>query len=125
MITRGDFFSCGHSNSLCQPIKPRRVLGLITLGEKRSAQPYSANDYALLDAIGEQIARRIEREEIRTQINEQSKAPLVTLARLEAEIKKQQSLNATPSIEAMPPAPDNNQNNEITNPTDVEKPPWI
>ena len=102
--------------------KDRRGLGLITLGEKRAAQPYSTNDYALLNAIGEQIARRLEREEIRLQINQQSKAPLATLARLEAESKKQQPLKATPSVAPETSAPDDN---EIANPTEEEKPLWI
>ena len=105
--------------------KDRRVLGLITLGEKRSAQPYSANDYMLLDAIGEQIARRIEREEIRTQINEQAKAPLATLARLEAERQAQPPQQIKPLLEAEPPAPDNIQKTENTNPTEDEKSLWI
>ncbi len=104
--------------------KDRRVLGLITLGEKRSAQPYSANDYVLLDAIGEQIARRIEREEIRTQINEQSKAPLATLARLEAERKTPPPLEATPAVTAEQPVPEN-QSPATNQPTEDEKPLWI
>lgn len=103
--------------------KDRRVLGLITLGEKRSAQPYSANDYVLLSAIGEQIAQRLEREEIRIKVNEQSKAPLATLARLEAERKKQPPLEAKPSLPAVSPAPDNNH--KITSPTEDEKSLWI
>ncbi len=102
--------------------KDRRVLGLITLGEKRVSQPYSVNDYALLDAIGEHLARRIERDEIRNQVNQQSNAPLATLARLEAEIKQQPPLKITSSVAVEFDAPDQSHS---TSPTDEEKPLWI
>jgi hypothetical protein len=104
--------------------KDRRVLGLITLGEKRVSHPYSANDYALLDAIGEHLARRIEREEIRNQVNQQSNAPLATLARLEAEIKQQPPLKMTSSATTPRYAPDDPQTTN-TPPIEEEKPSWI
>lgn len=100
--------------------KDRRVLGLITLGEKRSAQAYSANDYMLLDAIGEHLARRLEREEIRTRIQQQSKAPLATLARLEAERAK--PAPATPEELTEAPVPDSHATPQ---PIEDEKSLWI
>ncbi len=102
--------------------KDRRVLGLITLGEKRFVQSYSAHDCALLNAIGEQIARRLEREEIRLQMNQQSKVPLATLARLEAEMTKPQAPESTVEEEAL--TPDNYANHETANASE-EKPSWI
>lgn len=106
--------------------KDRRVLGLITLGEKRSAQAYSANDFVLLDAIGKQLARRLEREEIRTQIQQQSKAPLATLARLEAERKKLAPAQTTPAAPAESPATNNHATNQPTiQPIEDETSPWI
>lgn len=100
--------------------KDRRVLGLITLGEKRSALAYSANDYVLLNAIGGHLARRLEREEIRTQIQLQSNAPLATLARLEAERNK--PAPATPAELAEEPAPNSQA---TTQPIEDEKSLWI
>jgi hypothetical protein len=104
--------------------KDQRVLGLITLGEKRLSQPYTASDYALLDAIGEHLARRIEREEIRNQVNQQSNAPLATLARLEAEIKQQPPRQLPTSATSSLHAPDDLQATN-TSPVEEETPSWI
>jgi hypothetical protein len=78
--------------------KDHRLLGLITLSEKRSAPPYNPQDYLLLQAISEQITQRMEQEQQRHQTYEQAKAPLATLARLEAEMQKR--LQATQVAEA-------------------------
>ncbi len=94
--------------------KAHRLLGLITLGEPRSTQAYSPNDYLLLEAIGAQIARRLELEEQRHQTHEQAKAPLATLARLEAEMQKR--LRAAQAAEAKAASSSNQPD---------EKPQWI
>ena len=96
--------------------KDRRLLGLITLSESRSTSAYGPNDALLLEAVGARIARRLEVEEQRHQTREQAKAPLATLARLEAEMQKR--LQAAQTVEKNPlkqtaAAPAN------------EKPQWI
>ncbi|HEX4950807.1 MAG TPA: hypothetical protein VFZ34_29365 [Blastocatellia bacterium] len=81
--------------------KDHRLLGLITLGERRTGDGYQPQDGLLLAAIGHQIAGRIEQEERRNQIQEQAKAPLATLARLEAEMTRSQQSAAITAGEAL------------------------
>ena len=83
--------------------KDRRLLGVITLGSKRSGQPYSANDYVLLNALAAEVARRMEWEGVRSQTQQQSQAPLAALARLEEEMKQRQSSATKPQRTEMPP----------------------
>lgn len=95
--------------------KDHRLLGLITLGERRTAPVYTPRDYLLLAAIGQQIARRMELEERRNQIQEQAKAPLAMLARLEAERMRPQP--RTPQTELL--------NNLVDEAATAEKSLWI
>lgn len=111
--------------------KDHRLLGLFTLGENRTGQAYGPNDLALLEAVAQQIARRVEQEQMRNQISEQSKAPLAMLARLEAEAEKQRSVEehiATESVtetEAIVPNLNQHDHENQSDITADEKSLWI
>lgn len=98
--------------------KDHRLRGLITLGQNQRGAGYSPNDQLLLAAIGEQIIQRLEQEEKRHQINEQAKVPLATLARLEADLKKQLATTQTDVAQPL-------HHSEEGNPKANKIPLWI
>ncbi len=77
-----------------------RILGLLALGPKQSAQPYTPDELQLIFALARQIAFVSERAPLKVTSEQGAQLRLARLARLEAAQRQRQTTTEEPDVQA-------------------------